>query len=82
MTRSVKMALKAAHTIRRDNLLCLVGEGRRFVNQAALASALKVTEGYLTHLVGAKPRRRITETTARKFEFRLGIPTGSLDDTE
>ena len=64
---------------RRNNLRALVGPGKRFTSQLELASVLNVTEGYLSQLIGATPIRRVTETTARKFEYKLGLRAGVLD---
>lgn len=73
-------ALHSLHTIRCRNLLALVGEGKRFTSQAELAGALLLTDSsYISQMAGPKPRRRFTEVTARKWEHRLKLPTGSLD---
>lgn len=79
MNTKATAAIRAAHTIRRENLFGLIGEGRRFATQAELATALDVTESYLSQMHGAKPHRRISEVSARKFEHKLGLKTGVLD---
>jgi hypothetical protein len=71
--------IKTAGANRRNNLRRLVGEGKRFGTQAGLAAAIGVTESYLSQLIGHKPIRRVTETTARKFEYKLDLRSGSLD---
>ncbi len=64
---TAETVIKAVSTIRKHNLLDLVGEGRRFAEQQDLASALGVGDSYLSQLIGVNPRKRVTETTARKF---------------
>lgn len=71
--------LKAVSTTRRSNLLGLVGEGKRFATRSDLASALGHTDSYLCQLLGPNPIRRVTEPTARKFEYNLGMRAGELD---
>lgn len=70
--------LKAVSQARRNNLRKLIGTAR-YVTQVDLASALGVTDSYLSQLLGPNPIRRVTEPTARKFEYKLGLRTGSLD---
>lgn len=69
-------ALKASRNLRRENLRKL---SQAYGGNAALAAALEVTESYLSQLIGVNPRKPITETTARKFEYRLKLANGSLD---
>ena len=69
--------IKVAGLNRRNNLRRLVGV--RFVTQTHLANTLGVTDSYLSQMIGPNPIRRVTETTARKFEYQLGLCTGSLD---
>jgi len=71
--------LRTAAVNRRNNLRALVGEGQRFPTQIDLAASLCVTDSYLSQLIGRKPTRKVTETTARKFEYRLQLVAGSLD---
>lgn len=71
--------LNTVGMIRRNNLRGLVGAGKRFTTQTELANTLGHTDSYLSQMIGPKPIRRVTETTARKFEYKLGLPTGSLD---
>lgn len=71
--------LNATGLHRRNNLRAMVGEGKPFSSQVDLATALGVTDSYLSQLIGPKPIRRITETTARKFEYRLKLKAGVLD---
>lgn len=71
--------LHAVATHRRNNLRALVGPGKRFATQADLSSALGFTDSYLSQMLGPHPIRRVTEPTARKFEYKLGLRTGSLD---
>jgi hypothetical protein len=72
-------AIKVSRQTRRDNLKKLVGEGCRFAEQTELADALGVTDSYLSQMIGPNPRKPITEVTARKFEYKLRLPTGALD---
>lgn len=73
-------ALQSLHTIRCKNLLALVGEGKRFASQAELANELGLGDGsYISQMTGPKPRRRFTETIARRFEYKLKLATNSLD---
>lgn len=75
-----EVALRSLHNIRLANLLGLVGEDKRFASQDALAAALLLTDGsHISQMKGSKPRRRFTETLARNWEYKLGLPTGSLD---
>jgi hypothetical protein len=76
---TAESVLKTVGTNRRNNLRRLIGEGRRFTTQVDLASTLGVTDSYLSQLLGPNPIRRVTEPTARKFEYKLGLRTGSLD---
>ena len=76
---TVQKTLRAAHNIRRDNLLNMVGWGKRFATFNALAAKLEVVPSYLPQLLGAHAKRRISEVTARKFEHKLGLPAGTLD---
>lgn len=76
---TAESVLKTAAMVRRRNLRALVGDGRRFATQLDLATALGVTDSYLSQLIGHKPIRRVTETTARKFEYRLKLAAGALD---
>lgn len=69
--------MAALYAVRRNNLRALIG--KRFATQAELASALTVGDSYLTQLIGRKPIRRMTEVTARKFEYKLGLKAGALD---
>lgn len=71
--------MKAANTIRKNNLLLQVGEGKKYPMLIDLADALCVTASYLSQMLGAKPIRRISEVSARKFEHKLGLRTGALD---
>jgi hypothetical protein len=71
--------MKTLYNVRRNNLRALIGEGKRFALAADLATALKFTPTYLSQLIGPKPRRRITETSARNFEKKLRLEQGSLD---
>lgn len=71
--------LKAVGLHRRNNLRAMVGEGKAYATQVDLANALGITDSYLSQMVGPKPIRRITETTARKFEYRLKLKAGALD---
>jgi len=62
--------------IRREHL--------RYHMKKAGASNLSATLGYrqpsfLSQLAGPNPTREITEKTARSFEERLGLPSGSFD---
>lgn len=79
---TAESVLKAVGQTRRNNLRRLIGEGRRFTTQVDLASTLGVTDSYLSQLLGPNPIRRVTEPTARKFEYKLGLRTGSLDLAE
>jgi hypothetical protein len=74
---TAESVLKAVGMARRNNLRRLIGA--RFPTQVDLASALGVTDGYLSQLLGPTPIRRVTEMTARKFEYRLGMRVGELD---
>ena len=76
---TAEAAVLNTNKTRRENLRALVGEGRRFPSQGELASALGVSDSYLSQLLGAEPSRRVTEVTARKFEYALKLRTGSLD---
>lgn len=76
---TAESVLKTAAVTRRNNLRALVGDGKRFPTQVDLAAALGVTDSYLSQLIGHKPIRRVTETTARKFEYKLRLVTGALD---
>lgn len=71
--------LAAVGATRRNNLRELVGPGKRFTTRAELAAALAQSESYMTQMIGPNPIRRVTETAARKFEYKLGLPIGSLD---
>lgn len=71
--------MAAVGATRRNNLRRLIGPGQRFPTQSEMAQALGITEGYLTQLIGHRPIRKVTEPTARKFEYKLGLRTGSLD---
>lgn len=72
--------LRSIHNIRCNNLLSLVGEGRRFTSQNELAAALSLYDGsYISQMIGPKPRRRFTETIARRFEYKLKLAAGWLD---
>lgn len=71
--------LNALGALRRNNLRKLIGPEGKYPTQAEMAQALGVTEGYLTQLIGHRPIRKVTEPTARKFEYKLGLRTGSLD---
>lgn len=73
-------ALTSLHNIRCKNLLALVGPGLRFKSQTELAVELGLGDGsYISQMTGPKPRRRFTETIARRFEYKLKLATGSLD---
>lgn len=76
---TVEALLTAVGFNRRNNLRSLVGEHCRFKTQTDLAQELGVTDSYLSQLIGPKPIRRVTETTARKFEYKLKLRTGALD---
>lgn len=71
--------IQTAGLNRRNNLRKLVGEGRRFTKHTDLANTLGVTDSYLSQMIGPNPIRRVTETTARKFEYRLNLAPGALD---
>lgn len=72
--------LRSVHSTRCKNLLSLVGDGRRFVSQNQLATALELHDGsYISQLTGPNPRRRFTETIARRFEYKLKLVAGWLD---
>lgn len=73
-------ALTSLHNVRYGNLLALVGEGKRFTSQAELATVLGLTDSsFISQMKGPKPRRRFTESTARKYEYKLGLRNGALD---
>lgn len=72
-------ALAAASTVRRNNLRRFVGPFKRFATLADMAASLHVSASRLTQLIGIRPIRRVTEVTARKFEYLLGLPAGTLD---
>ena len=75
--------LRSLNTIRCANLLSLIGEGKRFGSQDALAKALEYSDGsYLSQMMGPKPRRRFTEVIARRFEYKLQLETGWLDTAQ
>lgn len=74
--------LAAVGAVRRNNLRALVGNGKRFSTRVELAQALQRDDSYLTQLIGPNPIRKITENTARKFEWLLGLPVGALDKAE
>lgn len=62
---------------RRENL-------RRYIDSnggpTAVAKRLGYTNGsYLVQMVGPNPSRPISEKNARNFEFKLGLPAGTLD---
>lgn len=71
--------LAATSSTRRTALRQLIGEGCPYPTQVDMCRALGITESYLSQLIGPKPVRRITETTARKFEYKLRLPVGALD---
>ena len=74
---TAESVLKAIGLTRRNNLRKLIGG--RFNTQADLAIKLGVTESYLSQMLGPNPIRRVTETTARKFEYKLDLRAGELD---
>lgn len=62
---------------RRENL-------RRYIDSnggpTAVAKRLGYSNGsYLVQMVGPNPIRPISEKNARNFEFKLGLPAGTLD---
>lgn len=62
---------------RRENLRKLIAE-RGGAN--ALAKALGYTNAsFLSQMCGPTPMREVTEKTARSFEAKLGLPSGTLD---
>lgn len=71
--------LKNVGAARRANLRALIGEDKPYSTQVELASALGCTDGYLSQIIGPRPSRPVTETTARKIEYKLRLKTGSLD---
>ena len=72
--------LRSVHNVRCKNLLSLVGDGKRFTTQNQLATALSLYDGsYISQMTGPKPRRRFTETIARRFEYKLKLVAGWLD---
>lgn len=79
---TAEVFLQTLGVARRNNLRALVGDDKRYKNKAELASTLGVSESHLSQMIGPKPIRRVTETTARKFEYKLGLRTGSLDRVE
>lgn len=50
------------------------------VTQAQLAERLGWTEAYVSQLVGRRPTRWITESTALEIERALGLLEGFLDE--
>ncbi len=74
---TAESVLKTTNLNRRNNLRKLIGT--RYVTQVDLASALGVTDSYLSQMLGPNPIRKVTEPTARKFEYKLGLNTGALD---
>lgn len=75
----VAKLLNTSSATRRNNLRALIGPDKRFASQAALASTLLVTDSYLSQMIGPNPIRRVSETTARKFEHKLKLAVGALD---
>lgn len=70
--------LKALRETRKRNLLALAGQ---YGGNTKLGRALGYSNGaYLTQLIGKRPRRSISETTARRVEMKLRLPPGWLDD--
>lgn len=65
---------------RRNNLRALIGPDKCYKRQVDLADVLGISESHLSQMIGPKPTRRVTETTARKFEYKLGMRTGALDN--
>lgn len=63
--------------VRRENLRRLIAE-RGGAN--ALAKALGYTNAsFISQMCGPKPMREVTEKTARSFEAKLGLASGTLD---
>ena len=72
--------LRSLHETRCANLLSLVGEGKRFATNNDLARALSLhSASYISQMTGPASRRRFTEVTARRFEHRLKLDNGWLD---
>jgi hypothetical protein len=62
---------------RRCNIRHLIA---KFGGQTELSKALGyATSTYLTQMVGPSPIRGISETNAREYEEKLGLPVGALD---
>lgn len=69
-------ALKEVRATRRENLRRL---SEQYDGNQALAKALKISDSYLSQMIGKNPRKPITEASARAFEFRLQLNPGALD---
>jgi hypothetical protein len=62
---------------RRSNLRFLLSQ---YGSLEKLGKALGYANGsYVSQLIGRKPIRAISETTARRFEAKLNLPLGWLD---
>lgn len=69
--------MMAVHDYRRVHLLKIIDD-LGGVNKAG--GILGYTNGsFLTQMSGPNPERKISEKTARKFEEKLGLESGSMD---
>jgi transcriptional regulator with XRE-family HTH domain len=50
-----------------------------FPSNKHFADALGITKSGISQLIGHSPARSISERTARRWERKLGLPEGSLD---
>lgn len=64
--------------VRRQNLRKLI---EHYGGSTALSQRLGyATPSFLVQQAGPNPTREVTERTARKFEEKLGLPPGALDE--
>lgn len=68
--------LTAVHAARRENLRLLAA---KYDGQKNLAARLGYGRSYLSQILSAKPKRYISERTARAIETKLTLPAGWMD---
>ncbi len=70
-------AISAVYAARRANLRALAD---RFNGTSLLAAKLGFAHpSYLSQLIGPNPTRNVSESSARRYEARLGLQAGWLD---